>query len=378
MNAMPEEWIVRVQGKEYGPVETEELREWKAEGRLIPENEVRQVGEEEWRRAETIPEIFRSMPPPLPARADVSAARSWPEIISETFRIYRAGLGRFFVFGLLSALPLFALQMALPRMEMPDLSKGDTSAISWPVLSPVAVLLILLFIALWPISTAGFQFVADDILQGRPRTLGSQFRAALARWVQVLTAGLMVYGSYLFWFFVPFTVLLSLVAGGQISVFGLFLFLLVAAFMIYMNARLFINFLFWQQTAVLRPTGALSALQESKELARSVPAEPIMNRPLYRGAIAASIWLVVVLILTVGIQIPFMMARLVGAANPEEAMALARAVAEAKTPDTIAVIADVASAALNLLLQPLLAVVFVVLFHDARARSGKSQSDELS
>ncbi len=33
---MAEEWIVRVEGKEYGPVDVDELREWKREGRLIP------------------------------------------------------------------------------------------------------------------------------------------------------------------------------------------------------------------------------------------------------------------------------------------------------------------------------------------------------
>ena len=31
-----EEWIVRVQGTEYGPANIETLREWKAEGRLLP------------------------------------------------------------------------------------------------------------------------------------------------------------------------------------------------------------------------------------------------------------------------------------------------------------------------------------------------------
>ena len=42
---MSEEWMVRVEGKEYGPVDLDELREWKREGRLIRENEVREPGE---------------------------------------------------------------------------------------------------------------------------------------------------------------------------------------------------------------------------------------------------------------------------------------------------------------------------------------------
>jgi len=30
---MPDEWMVRVEGREYGPVDLETLREWKNEGR---------------------------------------------------------------------------------------------------------------------------------------------------------------------------------------------------------------------------------------------------------------------------------------------------------------------------------------------------------
>ena len=39
--AMAQQWIIRVQGKEYGPVDVETLREWKMEGRLLPGNEAR-------------------------------------------------------------------------------------------------------------------------------------------------------------------------------------------------------------------------------------------------------------------------------------------------------------------------------------------------
>ena len=51
-------WIVRVQGKEYGPVDLDELREWKGEGRLIRENEIREPGSERWILAGELPEIF--------------------------------------------------------------------------------------------------------------------------------------------------------------------------------------------------------------------------------------------------------------------------------------------------------------------------------
>ena len=39
--------------------------------------------------------------------------------------------------------------------------------------------------------------------------------------------------------------------------------------------------------------------------------------------------------------------------------------------------AEIASAALNLLLRPLLAAAFVVLYYDAKARSGKGSGEEI-
>ena len=45
---MSDEWMVRVEGKEYGPVDEEELQEWRKEGRLIRSNEVRRVEDEKW------------------------------------------------------------------------------------------------------------------------------------------------------------------------------------------------------------------------------------------------------------------------------------------------------------------------------------------
>src|SRR5262249_3520966 len=62
-----EEWIVRVQGREYGPVNIETLREWKAEGRLLPANEARRADVDLWTTAAEIPGLF-SLPPAVPIR----------------------------------------------------------------------------------------------------------------------------------------------------------------------------------------------------------------------------------------------------------------------------------------------------------------------
>ena len=62
MSEMAEEWIVRVQGKDYGPVDAETLREWKAEGRVLPGNQVRRADVDLWITAAEIPGLFESGP----------------------------------------------------------------------------------------------------------------------------------------------------------------------------------------------------------------------------------------------------------------------------------------------------------------------------
>jgi len=56
-------------------------------------------------------------------------------------------------------------------------------------------------------------------------------------------------------------------------------------------------------------------------------------------------------------------------------MALMKSLSEAKTPDTLMIASDVVSALVNLILRPLLAASFIVLYYDAKARLGK-RSDQ--
>jgi hypothetical protein len=370
---MGDEWIVRVEGKEYGPVDTDELVEWKREGRLIPANELRRAGDERWIRAAELPEVFGETEPaatPPPLVRDYARARTWRQILTEPFRIYREAFGRFMFFGLLPAVPMFVLQWYFPKVALPDLSPSSMEALSAVTVPPICWLMLLLVILVWPVSTAGFQYVADDILRGHRRSLQDQFSAALQRWGRMLSTGLVVYASYFFWIFVPLTTMVALLAGG-ISGFSLTLYLLIGAFMVYMIVRMFINFLFWQQTAAFGDDGALLALRESKDLARCAPSAARLDRPLYRGVIVAAMWLVLLLLLFIGVQFPFMLVRLSGVENPDQARALMQTLAEAKTPDALMIASDIAAAVLNLLWRPLLAAAFVVLYYDARARSGR-------
>lgn len=361
--------MVRVEGKEYGPVDEDDLREWRAEGRLIPQNEIRRVGEETWFPAGDLPGIFSEEQPEQPSEPPelIARRRTGPEIFRETVRIYREGFWRFLIFGLLTAVPMFVLQWHFPKVGLPNLSASSTAATPAVVIPPICWLMLLLVVLFWPVSTAGFQYVADDILRGRQRSLADQFASALARWGRMLSTGLVVYASYFFWVFVSFTAMIALLSAG-IPVVSQMLYLLVGAFMGYMIVRLFINFLFWEQTAAFGEEGALLALRESKELARCAPEAPRLERPLYRGVIMVLAWVVLLLFVLMAVQFPLMLVRLSGVENPQQAAALMENLSQAKTPDALMIASDVLAALVNLILRPLLAISFLVLYYDAKAR----------
>src|SRR6476620_11473488 len=101
IKGMSDEWIVRVEGREYGPANIETLREWKAEGRLLPVNEARQADVDLWTAAAEMPGLS-SVPPvvpiaePFPLQRPIPvAARSFAEILTDTLQIYRKGFFQF-------------------------------------------------------------------------------------------------------------------------------------------------------------------------------------------------------------------------------------------------------------------------------------------
>src|SRR5712691_3432473 len=116
---MPEEWIVRVHGKEYGPVDLDELRAWKEEGRLIRENFVREEGSKQWIRAGDLPEIFSDEPNESDSGSMLVRRLSFGEIFAASWRIYRQGFGRFFALALLVSLPSCILQLVAPFLQIP-------------------------------------------------------------------------------------------------------------------------------------------------------------------------------------------------------------------------------------------------------------------
>ena len=365
---MAEEWFVRVEDKEYGPVDLETLRQWKAEGRLIPQNPVRAAEDEVWKTATDIPNLFVAAPPPVPVPSvsdpsQLYHRRTFGQIIAETCRIYGKGFGQFFALSLLIAVPSLGLQISMAYVHY---SEGQPVSATTQIASAIAILMLVAILVSWPIFVAGLQFVVGEIAAGKRAPLRDILRRAVNHWPRVARLSLVVYGSYLFWSALPILAILSLISVP--SVWSILFALLLLVFQVYMTGRLFINFMFWQQTSTLGRSEGAEALLESRTLARSRKSAPILERPLWRGAILASVWLLILIAVSVATELPFMMMRLQGITSFEQGYDTIMKLSQAVTPDRLTIASDVLSSLVHAALRPLLGIAFVVLYFDAKER----------
>jgi hypothetical protein len=362
---MAEQWFVRVEGKEYGPVDIDTLREWKNEGRLIAENDLRNASDSAWVKASTVCEIFADQPIPTPPPFHIRR-RSFSEIIRETFRIYRKGFLTFFSIALLIAIPSFIFQLSLAFLHFPEPRPLSRTALT---ASTTAITGLAFFIALWPVFIAAMQIATAERTQGRKPHLREVLQQAVRFWRETARLSLIVYGNYFLWSVIPVLAIFSLIAG-QPGVVGIFLALAILCLQVFMTARLWVNFLFWQQIAVLETPGAVQTLRQSQELARSQSFAPWHERPLWRGALLASIWILLLLVVSSGSEIPFLLVRMRGVTNPDEVFSVVQNLANAPAPDAMTIASYIFSAFIHTLLRPLLGISFVVLYFDAKARNG--------
>jgi GYF domain 2 len=367
---MADRWLVRVGEKEYGPVELDTLGDWKREGRLLPTNEVRRESDSVWTTANTIPELFG--PPPLPAQTGhpLVRQRSFGEIIRDSFRIYKSAFLPFFVVTLLIAIPTLVLELTSPVYGIFPQAEGNG-------LTRARVIALFAFIALvvdWPVFLAGIQIAAVDVLQGRKVRVGELLRRAANFFPRFARLSLVVYGSYFLCTAIPVAIILSL-ASENPTILSLLLALLILAVQVIMVARLWVNFLFWQQSAYISNFEGAVALRESKMLARSRRRSRRSVRPVWRGALLASLWLLIVLGLSAGAEIPLILPKLqsVSTSSPEEIMKMWQDLNAPKVADAMLIGSMAISSLVRTLLRPLLGISFVLLYLDARADFSESE-----
>ena len=372
---MAEEWIVRVQGKEYGPADIDTLREWKKEGRLLRENEARPANADPtvvadsakeilWSTAAAIPGLFDATPvvpiaggltqPPLQLRQ-----HSFGQILAETFQIYRKGFFQFLGLTLVVLLPSVCSQLTTAWIQTGQTSGGDLRVLAG---GSFAFLMFVLSIAMWPVYLAGIQVLTVEIASGRRLGLVAVLNEAVRFWPRVTALCIFVYG--VFFLLIVFGLAIAAIAlAGASSLLLVFFALALLILQVWMFSRFFANVLFWQQFAVLENAEFIDSLRYSRNLARSGGDLPWFERPLWRGAFIASLWFAFVLAVTLVSEwttLHHYFSQIVTTQDPQKLLQQLTEVQQARS-------FEISAFALNLLqriLQPLLGIAFVVLYLD--------------
>jgi hypothetical protein len=356
--------MVRVEGKEYGPVDEDDLREWKTEGRLIRTNELQRVGDERWIPAGEFPEIFADeIPPPIPPSTSTATGRGLGGILAESFRIFRRGFRHFLALTLLTALPSICAQLSAPPTDLSSAATLDPRATLAVLFS---FFMALLGLALWPVFIAGIQIATVHVREGRPLGTLELLRRALGFWPRVAALCVIVYGSFLLSTAIPVFLILAVLLAIPPEI-GLFFALGLLAFQVWITARLFTNFLFWQQFAVIAGSDINQSLRQSKELARSGQERAWYSRPLWRGAVLASLWCTVVLLVNIDAEWQLLQTYFHQLSIQADPQAMMQALSNAK-PQTGGMV-NFGLAFLQIALRPLLGISFVVLFYESNGPS---------
>jgi len=363
---MAEEWIVRVQGKEYGPVDIDTLLEWKKEGRLLPENEARTTSADLWSTAAAIPGLFDvGMLAAASARVEIQpplqTQHSFGQILAETFQIYRKGFFQFLGLTLVVLLPSVFSQLTTALIQTPQASSGDLRVLAG---GSFAFLMFVLSMAMWPVYVAGIQILTVEIASGRRLGLVAVLNEAVRFWPRVAALCIFVYG--VFFLLIVFGLAIAAIAlAGASSLLLVFFALALLILQVWMFGRFFVNVLFWQQFAILESAGFIDSLRYSRNLARSGRDLPWFERPLWRGAFIASLWFAFVLGVTLVSEWTTLHHYFNQFMTTQDPQKLLQQLTEAQQARGL----DVSAFSLNLLqriLQPLLGIAFVVLYLDCK------------
>jgi hypothetical protein len=368
--AMAQEWIIRVQDREYGPVDIETLREWKTEGRVLPGNEARQADSDLWTTAQDIPGLFDVEElAAASARPPLQADRSFTQILFETLRIYRNGFLQFLGLVLIVAAPSICAQLANSTLGV---SADVELNFRTFIVAAFGLCMLLLSLATWPVFVAGIQILTAELSAGRKARLFKLFPHILKFWPRVAMLCVFVYGVFFLLTVFAFGIAIMIIAGGS-SLLVPFLALALLGVQVWMFGRFFINVLFWQQFAVLENAGVVESLSQSRNLARSGRDLPWFQRPLWRGVLIASIWFAFVLVLQIGAEWHTIQQYFHELTTTQDPQALLQKITESQRAHGF----DLFSFSLNLLqriLQPLLGIAFVLLYFESKAASGMDSS----
>ena len=365
---MSEEWIVRVKGKEYGPANLDTLLEWKAEGRLLPANDARRANVDLWITAGEIPGLF-SVTPSVEAATQLTeppvqvSRRSFNQILAETFQIYRKGFFQFLGLVLLVLLPSICSQLITAFVQPPQGSNVDVRSV---LAAGFAFLTFIVSIVLWPVYIGGIQILTAEIARGQRPGLIVVLNRAVRFWPRIAALCIFVYGVFALLMLFGLVIALIALAGGP-SLLLVFFVLALLILQVWMFGRFFVNVLFWQQFAVLENAEFIDALRDSRNLARSGRDLPWFQRPLWRGALIASLWFAFVLAVRLGPEWTTLQNYIVKFVTTQDPQTLLQQLTEAQQARGFDLLAFTLGI-LEKVLQPLLGIAFVVLYLDSTSQ----------
>jgi hypothetical protein len=364
-----DEWIVRVEGMEYGPANIETLREWKAEGRLLPSNEARRADVDLWTTASEIPGLFGvspvvpfagaiTQPPQPPVQL---SRRTFGEVLAETLQIYRKGFFQFLGLILLVLLPSMCSQLITAFVQP---SQGSNIDVMSVLAAGFAFLMFILSIVMWPVYIAGIQILTAEIVRGNRFSLFTVLNEAVKFWPRVAALYIFVFVVFALLMVFGFAIAaMSLAAGSSILMALVAIGLLILQ--VWMFGRFFVNVLFWQQFTVLENAGFIDSLRESRDLARSGRDLPWFQRPLWRGAFIASIWCAFVLAIKLGGEWSTLQHYFNELTTTQDPQALLQRMTEIQQARGF----NISAFALGILgeiLRPLLGIAFVIVYLDSK------------
>ena len=362
---MSEEWIVRVKGKEYGPANLDTLLEWKAEGRLLPANDARRANVDLWITAGEIPGLF-SVTPSVEAATQLTeppvqvSRRSFNQILAETFQIYRKGFFQFLGLVLLVLLPSICSQLITAFVQPPQGSNVDVRSV---LAAGFAFLTFIVSIVLWPVYIGGIQILTAEIARGQRPGLIVVLNQAVRFWPRIAALCIFVYS--VFFLLIVFGFVIGAIAlAGASALLLIFFALALLILQVWMFGRFFVNVLFWQQFTVLENAGFIDALRDSRNLARSGRDLPWFQRPLWRGALIASLWFAFVLAVRLGPEWATLRNYFVQLVTTQDPQTLLQQLTEAQQARGFDLLAFTLGI-LEKVLQPLLGIAFVVLYLDS-------------
>jgi hypothetical protein len=227
-----------------------------------------------------------------------------------------------------------------------------------------AFVMFILSIVMWPIYIAGIQILTAEIVHGQRPSLVAVLNDAVKFWPRIAGMCIFVYGVF-FLLIVFGLAIAAMAASASSSVLLILIAMALLILQVWMFSRFFITALFWQQFAVLENAGFIVSLRESRDFAKSGGDLRWFQRPIWRGALIASIWSAFVIAITLAAQWGTLQHYFNQLLTTEDPQRLLQQMTEAQQASGFNLSAFVLGI-VEKVLQPLVGIAFVVLYLDSR------------